>query len=29
MGEIVGDQTANQGGKPLKNGEKKSSILEQ
>jgi hypothetical protein len=29
MGEMVGDQTANQAGKPLKKGEKKSAVLEQ
>jgi hypothetical protein len=29
MGEMVGDQTANQTAKPLKMGEKKSPVLEQ
>jgi hypothetical protein len=29
MEEMVGDQTANQAGKPLKRGEKKSPVLKQ
>jgi hypothetical protein len=28
MGEMVGDQTANQAAKPLKKGKKKSLVLE-
>jgi hypothetical protein len=29
MGEMVGDQTANQAANPLKKGKKKSPVLEQ